>query len=291
MAFIDVVHFGSFNEAAKHRDMPASLLSRNIKQLEKNLGLTLFNRTTRSVSLTDAGKDIYHLALQARDLEQQINQSAQNRNHVQGGHVKLTCAAHLSERIVLPAIAQVRQRYSNITFEVDYDDRRVDMIKEGFDLALRVWKPEDTTLIGQKLSDSRLMVVASPAFLKQHGQPDTLQQLASLPAACYARHGLVRDTLRYYQNDQLLSLKLNIGYRSSSADSLVQSAKAGLFYTMVTNHNLGDAISRGELVALFSHIDFAAEDPVYAIYPNRDLSFAARQLLEAIKQAFTASNA
>lgn len=290
MAFIDVVQYGSFNEAAKHRDMLPSLLSRNIKRLEEKLGVILFNRTTRSVSLTEAGQEIYQMALQAKDLQRKINQFAETRSCDQAGHVKMTCAAHLSERIVLPAIAQVQQKYPDISFEVDYDDRRVDMVKEGFDLALRVWNPEDSTLIGQKLSDSRLAIVASPAYLQRHGTPETLEELAQLPGACYSRHGLTRDSIRYYDNsqdqEQLRAIKIKAQYRSSSSDSLIQAAKGGLFYTMVTNHNLGDSIANGELIELFTDVAFPAEHPIYAIYPNRDLSFATRQLLDALKQAF-----
>lgn len=289
MAFIDVVKFESFAEAAKHRDMLPSLLSRNIKTLEDKLGVVLLKRTTRALSLTDAGKEIYQQALVLKSLEEKMNSYAQNYSTTTKGLVRLTCAAHLSQNYVLPAIQEIQSVYSDIKFEVDYDDRRVDIIKEEFDIAIRIWKPQDSSLIGKKLRSSKLVLVASPAFIQKYGMPITIHELTELPAACYARSGVVRDKIRFYdEDDSIIEIGMQPTYKSSSAESLIQSAKAGMYYTMVNDHNVSQELASGTLVSLFPETRFPDEPSIYAVYPNRALSFGARLFVEKIKKQFDA---
>lgn len=287
MLFVDVVHFGSFAEAAKHRDMLPSLLSRNIKTLEEKLGIILLNRTTRSISLTEAGEEIYSQALKIREMENTLNQYAQSYGSRTSGLVRITCASHLSQSYILPVIQTIQSEYPDLFFEVDYDDRRVDIIKEEFDLAIRVWNPQDSALIGQKLRNAKLVMVASPELLQRYGKPEQLSDLTQLPFACYSRLGITRDTLHYYDDqDQLHSLTFKPAYKASSPDSLLQSAKMGMYFTMVTDHNIKQEFDSGELVQLFPELKVPDEDSIYAIYPNRELSFGARLFVEKLKALF-----
>jgi len=287
MMFVDVVRFNSFAEAARHRDMLPSLLSRNIKTLEAKLGLVLLNRTTRAISLTEAGEEIYRQALNIREMENQLNHYAQSYGNQARGQVRLTCASHLGPHYVLPVVNQIQATHPDIHFEVHYDDQRVDIIREDFDLAIRVWTPEDSTLVGQKLRDARLVIIASPTFLARHGKPETVEELCRLPAACYARKGIVRNKIRYYDDaNQLRTVTFTASYRANAATTLIQSAKLGHHFTMVTDHNLTDELETGELIELFPDLKAPAEDSIYAIYPNRELSPAARLFLERIKARF-----
>ncbi|MEZ9058110.1 LysR family transcriptional regulator [Vibrio pelagius] len=288
MAFVDVVKFESFAEAAKHRDMLPSLLSRNIKALEDKLGVILLKRTTRALSLTEAGEEIYQQALVLKGLEQKMNSFAQNYSTTTKGLVRLTCVSHLSHDYVLPCIQEIQSEYPDIRFELDYDNRRVDIIKEEFDMAIRIWKPQDSSLIGQKLRSSSIVLVASTEFLDKYGMPESIEQLSGLPSACYARMGVVRDKIRYYdQDDKIQEVDMQPAYKSSSPESLIESAKFGMYYTMVADHNATKEIARGELVQLFPEIRFPEEGAIYAVYPNRALSFGARMFVEKLKQRFS----
>ncbi|GLO62725.1 LysR family transcriptional regulator [Vibrio sp. MACH09] len=291
MAFVDVVRYESFAEAAKHRDMLPSLLSRNIKSLEEKLGVVLLKRTTRALSLTEAGEQIYQQALVLKDLEQKMNSFAQNYSTTASGLVRLTCASHLSHDYVLPTIKAIQSEYPEVHFEVDFDDRRVDIVKEDFDMAVRIWEPQDSSLIGQKLRSSKLVLVASPEFINHYGMPENISQLSTLPAACYARLGVIRDKIRYYDaEDKIRVVNMNPAYKSSSPESLVQSSKAGMYYTMVADHNLSRELASGELIQLFSEVRFPAEGSIYAVYPNRDLSFGARLFVDKLKARFDSLN-
>lgn len=288
MAFIDVVKFGSFVEAAKHRDILPTLLSRNIKSLENKLGVVLLKRTTRALSLTEAGEEVYQQALVLKGLEEKLNSFAQSYSTTTNGLIRLTCASHLSQDYILPVIVDIQQQYPEMRFEVDYDNRCVDIVKEEFDLAIRIWEPQDSTLIGQKLRSSRIVLVASPEFIQRHGMPSSIEQLRRLPSACYARLGVVRDKIRFYDaEDKIQALDMHAAYKSSSPESLVQSAKAGMYYTMIADHNLGDELKNGELVQLFPDTKFPEEGSIYAVYPNRDLSFGARLFVDKLKQRFS----
>ena len=131
MAFIDVVNYESFVEASKQRDIAPSLLSRQIKSLEEKLGVVLLKRSTRSLALTDAGRRLYQKALQVKQLEQEINTCTEDYSLTVSGTVRLTSVSHLSHNYILPLICSIQQEYPNITFEVSYDDRRTDIIKEN----------------------------------------------------------------------------------------------------------------------------------------------------------------
>ena len=225
--------------------------------------------------------------MRVKSLEQEINTFTQHYSKTTSGLVRLTCVAHLSRDYILPTIQNIQKDYPDIVFEVAYDDRRTDLVKEEFDMAIRVWKPQDSTLIGQKLRSSRLLLVATPAFLEQFGRPATISELANLPSACYARLGVIRDKIRYYdQYDRIQTVDMNPAYRTSSSESLLQSVKANMYYTMITDHNLGNELASGELIELFPETRFPEEDSIYAVYPNRDLSFGARLFIESLKERF-----
>lgn len=285
MAFIDVVKYQSFAEAAKHRDMLPSLLSRNIKALEDKLGVVLLKRTTRALSLTEAGEVIYQQALVLKGLESKMNQYAQNYSTAESGLVRLTCASHLSRDYVLPIIKLIQEEYPRIRFEVDYDDRRVDIIKEEFDMAIRIWKPQDSSLIGQKLRSAKLVIIASPEYIERHGMPEDVDELVTMPSACYSRLGVVRDKIHFYDAEERVKVvNMNPAYKSSSPASLVESAKAGMYYTVVADHNLSGELESGELIQLLQNLKFPEEGAMYAVYPNRDLSFGARLFVDKLKQ-------
>lgn len=284
MAFIDVVKFESFADAAKHRDMLPSLLSRNIKSLEEKLGVVLLKRSTRALSLTEAGLEVYHQALAIKELETKLNNYVQGYSAAEKGLVRMTCPSHLSKRYVLPVIQEIQQEYPEIFFEIDYADRQVDIIKEEFNLAIRVWKPQDSSLICQELRPSKAMLVASPDFLEKHGTPQTIEELTELPSACYSRHGVVRDKIHYYDEQnrvQVASMKPL--YKSSNGESLVESALAGMYYSFVLDHSVISYIENGSLVQLLPNVSLAEEPSIYAVYPTRDLSFGTRLFLEKFK--------
>lgn len=284
MAFIDVVKFESFADAAKHRDMLPSLLSRNIKSLEEKLGVVLLKRSTRALSLTEAGIEVYRQALAIKELETKLNSYTQGYSAAEKGLVKLTCPAHLSRRYVLPVIQQIQQDYPEILFEIDYADRQVDIIKEGFNLAIRIWKPQDSALICQEVRSSRAMLVASPAFIAKHGSPQTIEQLIALPSACYSRHGLVRDKIHYYDEQNRIQVAaMNPKYKSSNGESLVESAVAGMYYSFVLDHSVVSQLEQGSLVQLLPSVRLAEEPSIYAVYPSRDLSFGTRLFLDKFK--------
>ena len=288
MAFIDVVNYESFVEASKQRDIAPSLLSRQIKSLEEKLGVVLLKRSTRSLALTDAGRRLYQKALQVKQLEQEINTCTEDYSLTVSGTVRLTSVSHLSHNYILPLIYSIQQEYSNITFEVSYDDRRTDIIKENFDIAVRVWKPENSSLIGQKLRDIKLLIVATPAYLKKHGHPVHIEQLSEYPAACYARKGVRRDKIHYYdEQKQIQEVEMEPAYKCNSGDFLLQSVKAGMYYAVVADYALTNELETGELIELFPGTIYSGEEAVYAVYPNRNLSFAARLFVERLKARFS----
>ena len=185
-AFVRVVESGSFVAAAERLGLSTSSLSRLVAELEQHLGARLLNRTTRRLSLTEIGQSYYERCVtlladlaEAEDIAGQA--SAQPR-----GTVRLTCSYNMAEQRVAPAIASFVDRHAEVRFELVVSDRVVDLVEEGFDLAIRVGPVGSDRLVARRLGSMQLLLCAAPAYLERHGVPRAPDELSKHNALTYA---------------------------------------------------------------------------------------------------------
>lgn len=267
-AFVRVVEAGSFVRAAERLGLSNSALSQRVAELEAHLGARLLNRTTRRLSLTESGQAFYErsVALMA-DLEE-AEALASSSAASPRGTLKITCAHAIGVQRLAPAIARFHQRHPEMKFDVVVADRIVDLVDEGFDLAVRIGMIGSEHLVARKLGRMRLLLCASPAYLRRHGTPRRPDDLA--------RHDLL--TYAYSRNPRLWELSAPDGSKveiraagslhANSGEVLVAAAIAGQGIAFETDFHLAEALAAGTLVQVLPEYDGGGGD-IWAVYPSR----------------------
>lgn len=175
--FVAVVEAGTITAAADRRNISKKLASKYLAELEAQIGVKLLNRTTRSQSLTVAGQQYY---LDCQEIIARIDESHSALKQAEGeltGHVRLSAPVSFGEVVLLPLLAKFKRQHSELSFDVRLSDSYVDLIEGGFDFAIRIGVLSDSNLVARKLTESHLWLVASPAYIKQQGTPQTPDDL------------------------------------------------------------------------------------------------------------------
>ena len=170
-AFAKVVETGSFARAAERLGVSVSAVSRQVADLEAHLDSRLLNRTTRRLSLTESGRVFYERCVQLlADLEE-AEQSAHAGTLKPRGTLRLTCGTTFGVRHLAPAMVGFIERFPEMRLDLELSDRTVDLVDEGFDVAVRIGNVGSQNLVGRKIGETRLICCASPAYLARHGEP------------------------------------------------------------------------------------------------------------------------
>lgn len=283
--FADVVDQGSFTGAADVRETNVSYITRQIKKLESDLGITILNRSTRAIALTEAGRQVYESASRINELVKNVSNIAQEKSSDLNGTLRITSAVYLGRKFIFPIIERLCDQYPNINIDLELNDRQVDLIKDRFDLAIRVWKPKSIDLIGQKLLDVHMLIAASPKFVEQHGLPQTLEDLKALPAIVYGRKGHTNKVINYLDDDgKVHTFNINANICINDAEQLNLCVDNGKRYFFPTNFMAAEKVRKGELIRLLPELRFPADESIYAVYPNRELSRIGKLLIEELKK-------
>src|ERR671930_1359857 len=177
--FARVVEAGSFAKAAERLGLSTSAASRQVAELESHLQTRLLNRTTRRVSLTESGRAFYERSVQLLADLAEAEEEASSAAVVPRGTIKLTTSVNFGVRHVAPALVAFLERHREVRFDVSLSDRIVDLVEEGFDLAIRIGGPGPGDVFARKLGETRLVPCASPHYLATHGAPSTPEELAA----------------------------------------------------------------------------------------------------------------
>lgn len=233
--FCLAAELGSFTAAATLAGVTPAAVSRSVSRLEQRLGVRLFVRTTRQIRLTDGGKAYFDQCRQALtqlvDAENQVT----GRQTAPAGHLRISLPVPYAHYRVLPLLAEFRARYPDVTIETHVSNRNIDFVEEGYDLAIRGRLPSDSSMIGRKLEDAPLVIVATPAYLKRAGTPRTPADLEKHDCIQFELPSSGRDIpWLIRQNGIVEEIATQGGYRTSgdylSAVTLARKG-AGLFQT------------------------------------------------------------
>ncbi|MEN6669040.1 LysR family transcriptional regulator [Psychrobacter sp. B38] len=183
--FVQVVDEGSFSKVAEKLSLTNSVVSKRIARLEENLNAQLLYRTTRKLSLTDAGRTLYDKAKIAQSALQEAENAVTGYGKDMKGNIRITMPAVSANLILSESIAEFCKEHPEISVDLHITNRLVDLIEEGFDLAVRTAELEDSSLIAKRLIDSHWVICATPDYLKQHGMPQTPEELESHECLIY----------------------------------------------------------------------------------------------------------
>jgi len=280
-AFVAVCDAGSLTGAARKLGLSPSVMSRHIAALEARLGTRLFHRTTRSISLTDAGGRFLARARRVlADLEE-AEAAAQDEKAGPRGRLSVTAPVIFGRLHVAPMLARFVERYPQVTIDLTLSDRFVNLVEEGLDLAVRIGHLPDSQLIARRLGETRRALVASPVYLARAGiplHPDELMKfsiVAFAPAAQPHHWSFAKD----------LEVRVEPRFIVNNGDAAISWALGGAGIARVLYYQVRDAIKDGRLVEVLQ--GFAPEPmPIHALYPTaRLLPGKVRAFLDLIVEA------
>jgi DNA-binding transcriptional LysR family regulator len=279
LVFTRVVQKNSFSAAARALGMPKSTVSRKLAELEARIGARLLQRTTRSVALTDIGRVYYeHCVRIVADVEEAALAVARLQSTPRG-LVRVSVPLALS--MLGPIIAEYLQRYPDVRVDMLCTDRRVDLVEERFDLALRAGSTPDSSVIARRLGQIRRRLVAAPAVLKKLGKPRDLAELETRPCLVFAPEGGTWDLRRGPKRGSVTVLPRLV---VNDYEMLRAVARAGFGIALLPEHLCAEDLREGRLVPVLEGWA-APEVPVFALYPSaRHLSPTVMALLDLVRE-------
>ena len=284
--FTKVVELGSFAKAAERLGMSTSACSRQIADLEAHLDTRLLNRTTRRLSLTESGRAFHERCVQLiTDLEE-AELSARAGRERPRGTLRITCPVNFGLRYVSPLVGPFLQKHPDVRIDVSLSDRMVDIVEEGFDLAIRIGESRSTSVIARKLGESQLIACAAPAYLKKHGTPKTPEQLTDHICMLY-EYLNPRNEWRFVARDgKEHRVRLTGSVQANNGDMLASAAVQGLGVCCEPDFIVADDLARGRLKRILP--DYAAPvTSIHAVYPSRrHLSAKVRAFVDVLAAAF-----
>lgn len=286
--FVRVVDSGGISAAADSLGVAKSAVSRRLGELEGRLGVQLLVRTTRRVSVTDAGRAFYDRCVgilgDLADAEAAVSSERQKLS----GRLRVAAPLSFGLAHLGPALIDFAGEHPDLTIDIDFNDRYVDLVEEGFDLGLRIGELRDSSLIARRLTGIRHTLCASPDFAAACGEPARPEALAGRPWLRYANQPAAALPYRAPDGHEG-SLRLRVAMTASNGDFLREAAIAGLGLTLLPNFIVYEAIAAGRLVPLLPDYRWRSSS-AYAIYPpTRHLSLRVRRLIDFIAERFGAT--
>lgn len=278
--FVRVVEKGSFSAAAKAMGLSKSHLSKQVKTLEDHLGTTLIYRTTRQLNLTHQGEIFFlkcQTLLQEMDAAraQVVNEVARPR-----GHIRLTVAGAFGEDVLSPLIAQFLREYPQVSIDMTFTNRQVDLVEEQFDLAIRSSAPQRSIPHGTEIYRYSLITAAHPDYLARHGAPTSPSDLKHYNCLC--------GTLPYWrflQSGQIREVPITGNWHANNGRALVHGAQAGLGIIQVPDFYIQEAVTTGQLSEILIPYKMTTNS-FWAIHPkSHHLPRKVQMLVDHIRKA------
>jgi len=273
--FVSVAELGSFTQASKQLAISTAQVSRQVSALENRLNIKLLYRTTRKVSLTEEGRVFYQHCRSVLDGLNEAERVITNLQATPQGKIKLTAPVTYGEQYIIPLINDFIAQYSEVEVSVYLTNKQIDLVDEGYDLAVRLGRLTDSTLMAKKLSKRTNYVCASPTYLKQYGTPHTLSELE--------QHNCLLGTLDYWRFNELgkeKNIRVTGGLRFNSGVGLVDATLKGLGIVQLPDYYVQQYFNDSVLVSLLDNYRMPDEG-IWAVYPhNRHLSPKIRLLVE-----------
>lgn len=262
--FIKVVTTGSFSEAARYFDITPSAISKQVSQLEEQLGARLFQRTTRQQNLTEAGKLYYSYAQRINDELKAAKVAVSQLTNQPRGTLHITAEKDFAEIFIQPLLPKFFSSYPEINLHISLDTHLVDLVSNSIDIAIRIGHLNDSSLVARKLMSSQSVVCASPAYFKKHKQPTTISELSQ--HNCLSFRTTANSILWHlYNNKQLIEIPVYGNFKVNSLSMLKSAALNDLGIIYVPQWFVQQEINKGLLHCL----DFESQaTPVNALYAN-----------------------
>ncbi|MES2817837.1 MAG: LysR family transcriptional regulator [Pseudomonadota bacterium] len=276
--FVAVAECGSFLGAAARLRVSSSHISRQVARLEERLQARLLYRTTRRVSLTEAGQTFFSRCQRLIEERDEAFLAISDLQGAPSGLLRMTCAVAYGERFIVPLVNDFIALYPQLQVEIELSNRTLDLVQEGYDLAIRLGRLSESSLVATRIAPRALYLCASPQYLERYGRPHTLSELA--------RHNCLigtGDTWLLQAQGREQSFKPSGNWRCNSGQAVLNAALSGLGLCQLPDYYVLEPLRQGRLVSLLED-NRPPDTAVWAVYPQRRyLSPKVGRLVEVLK--------
>jgi DNA-binding transcriptional LysR family regulator len=288
VVFTKVVQAGSLSAAGRELGVSTAVVSRTLAALEAHLGVRLINRTTRSLHLTDEGASYYETCQRILAEIDEADSAFTSRRVEPQGVLKVAIPASFGHQHIAPLIPRFAERYPKVALALSLSDRSINLIEEGFDLAVRIAELKDSSLAARKLAPNRRVVCASPTYLRQFGEPKTPQDLARHNCLVASWEQGFAMTWEYKSPvGKRGSVRVTGRYACDNWEVLREWAVDGLGVALKSTWDVHRQLEDGSLVALLPGYDFGTDVSIYAVYPHRrHLPAKTRVFIDFLAESF-----
>lgn len=280
--FVATVDAHNFTAAAKRLALSKQFVSRRVMALEEALGVPLLVRNTRKLAVTDLGQEFYERAKRILGEVEDAEQAMLLRRAGPRGLLKVSAPMSFGMLHLSPLVADFLREHRDVRFDMELSDRTVDVVGEGFDMAVRIGVLPDSTLIAQKLVDVNLVACCSPAYLRRRGRPAAPADLARHSCLLYGHGGVV--TWEFAVDGAVKSFEVLGPLRANNGELIRDAAVAGLGIVRLPDFIVADALRSGRLVTVLDEF-LPSPTGVYAVYPqHRQSSLTIRAFVDFLRK-------
>jgi DNA-binding transcriptional LysR family regulator len=277
--FVAVAECSQFTAAAERLGVSSSHISRQIVRLEERLQTRLLYRSTRRVTLTEAGQTFLQHCQRLQDGREEALRAVGDLTSEPKGMLRMTCAVAYGERFIVPLVTRFMGLYPQLRVDIELSNRPLDLVHEGLDLAIRLGRLQDSRLVATRLAPRRMYLCASPSYLERYGRPHSLSELS--------RHNCLigsSDLWQLEQNGREFSQRVQGNWRCNSGQAVLDAALQGVGLCQLPDYYVLEHLKSGALISLLE----AHQPPntaVWALYPQqRHLSPKVRKLVDYLKE-------
>lgn len=267
--FVRVVERGSFTLAADDLALSRAVVSKYVSRLEERLGARLLNRTTRRLSLTEAGAALFEASRGALERIEEAESAIARFQSEPRGRLRVSAPMSFGILHLGPLLAEFSRENPAVSLEISFDDRFVNLVEEGVDVAVRIGALTDSSLVARKLSTTRLVVCASPHYLAERGEPEMPEDLAAHNCLLYS-YLSTANVWRFTAPDgRAIPVAVSGNLRANNGIVEAEAAVAGMGILMSPTFYVGPLIRQGKLKRILERYKIA-EMGIYAVYPQRE---------------------
>lgn len=268
--FVKVVESGSFSAAADKLDLSRAAASKSVSRLEERLGARLLNRSTRRLSLTEAGTALYGRSRDALAALQEAELAVDRLQSVPRGTLRVSGPVYFGVHHLTPVLAEFLERYPDVDADVQLDDRLVNIVEEGFDVAIRVTELKDSSLVSRRLAPCRSVVCASPEYWERRGKPLHPEDLAAHNCFVYSNLSSPNVWRFIDADDRETAVHVRGNLRFNNTEMARTAALRGMGVIRLPTFYVGDDLREGRLAPVLPDYRVAFQASIYAVYAARD---------------------
>jgi DNA-binding transcriptional LysR family regulator len=281
--FIRVVETGSFSAAARHLNIGQPAVSKCVAQLEDRLGVRLLMRSTRRLTATEAGQSFYERARRALEAADQADVAARGAGADLAGRLRVSAAVTFASLHVVPRLPAFLAAHPNLSIDLVLDDRQIDLIEEGVDMALRIGTLRDSSLTARKLAMSRRLVLGAPAYFERAGIPATPAELIGHTAVLYTRNRS-SETWSFQQSGSEVPVRISSRLSISASEGVRAAVVGGMGFTIASEWMFAPELASGAVRPVLTEWTLPTSD-LWAVFPTGRMASAKARAFAAFVEA------